>query len=101
MGLNLSIKGVPEDITARLRARAARNHRSLQGELMFIISAAVADETQPSGAVAAASAHAAARRMRGWKSIAQVAAEGRERHPRALARFGRSVELIRQMRDSR
>ena len=38
---NLSIKDVPEVIAAKLRARAAQNHRSLQGELMAIIEAAV------------------------------------------------------------
>ena len=37
MSLNLSIKGVPESLAERLRARAERNHRSLQGELMAII----------------------------------------------------------------
>jgi plasmid stability protein len=30
----LSIKDVPEEIAEALRQRAARNHRSLQGELM-------------------------------------------------------------------
>jgi plasmid stability protein len=39
MNINLSIKNVPEDIAARLRARAASNHRSLQGELMAILKA--------------------------------------------------------------
>ncbi len=37
---NLSIKDVPEDLAEFLRQRAARNHRSLQGELMAIIEAA-------------------------------------------------------------
>jgi plasmid stability protein len=37
---NISIKNVPEPLLERLRARAARNHRSLQGELMAIIEAA-------------------------------------------------------------
>ena len=40
--VNLSIKGVPGDLAERLRARAARNHRSLQRELMAIIEAATA-----------------------------------------------------------
>ena len=40
MAVNLSIKSVPEALAARLRARAERNHRSLQGELMAIIEAA-------------------------------------------------------------
>ncbi len=34
---NLSIKDVPESIAAALRQRAARNHRSLQGELMALV----------------------------------------------------------------
>jgi antitoxin FitA len=40
MPVNLSIKSVPDDIAKELRARAARNHRSLQGELMAIIEEA-------------------------------------------------------------
>lgn len=40
MGVNLSIKQVPEQLAQRLRERAARNHRSLQGELMSIIEQA-------------------------------------------------------------
>ena len=38
---NLSIKDVPEAWAESLRQRAARNHRSLQGELMAIIESAV------------------------------------------------------------
>ena len=34
---NLSIKDVPEALAEALRRRAARNHRSLQGELMHIV----------------------------------------------------------------
>jgi plasmid stability protein len=41
MPVNLSIKNAPDDIVERLRARAAAHHRSLQGELMAIIEAAV------------------------------------------------------------
>ncbi len=40
MPVNLSIKDVPDDIAQRLRERAKRNHRSLQGELMAIVEAA-------------------------------------------------------------
>ena len=43
MSLNLSIKDVPDAIAERLRQRAARNHRSLQGELMAIIERAAAE----------------------------------------------------------
>ncbi len=41
MGVSLSIKDVPEALAERLRLRAARNHRSLQRELMAIVEAAV------------------------------------------------------------
>ena len=40
MPLNLSIKNAPDHVVERLRERAERNHRSLQGELMAIIEAA-------------------------------------------------------------
>jgi plasmid stability protein len=41
---SLSIKNVPEETLHRLRARAERNHRSLQMELLAIIEAATVDE---------------------------------------------------------
>ncbi len=40
MPVNLSIKNAPDDVVQRLRERAERHHRSLQGELMAIIEAA-------------------------------------------------------------
>ena len=43
MPASLSIKNVPDDVVERLRARAARNRRSLQGELLDLIERA-ADE---------------------------------------------------------
>lgn len=44
MPVSLSIKNVPEEMLRRLHARAERNHRSLQKELLAIIEAATADE---------------------------------------------------------
>ena len=41
MPISLSIKNAPDHIVEGLRQRAIRNHRSLQGELMAIIEAAV------------------------------------------------------------
>jgi len=38
--VTLSVKQVPKDLARRLRARALRNHRSLQGELLAILTAA-------------------------------------------------------------
>jgi plasmid stability protein len=46
MPVNLSIKNAPDQVVQRLRQRAERNHRSLQGELLAIIEAAV-DEVRP------------------------------------------------------
>ena len=43
MAINLSIKGVPDAIANQLRARAERNHRSLQGELMAIVEQAATE----------------------------------------------------------
>jgi plasmid stability protein len=43
MPASLSIKNVPDHVVERLRARAARNRRSLQGELLDLIERA-ADE---------------------------------------------------------
>jgi plasmid stability protein len=41
MPASLSIKNVPDNVVKRLRARAARNRRSLQGELLDLIERAV------------------------------------------------------------
>lgn len=43
MAVNLSVKNVPEALAARLRERAERNHRSLQGELMAILEIAASE----------------------------------------------------------
>ncbi len=40
MPVNVSVKHVPNDVVERLRERARRNHRSLQGELMAILEEA-------------------------------------------------------------
>lgn len=45
MPLNLSIKNAPDRIVSRLRERAKRNHRSLQGELLAIVEEAVEART--------------------------------------------------------
>lgn len=43
MAVNFSIKNVPEVLAEKLRGRAERNHRSLQGELMAILEAAASE----------------------------------------------------------
>ena len=47
MPVDLSIKEVPDDIANRLRERAQRNHRSLQGELRAVLDAAVREPAEP------------------------------------------------------
>ena len=44
MPVTLSIKNVPDDVAQRLRERAARHHRSLQGELLAIVEAVTEEE---------------------------------------------------------
>ena len=94
MSINLSIKGVPEPLAERLRARAERNHRSLQGELMQIIEQA---------AVEPADARASVRRgiERGTKTIEQIAAQHRARFPQPIATGPLAVDILRADRDAR
>ena len=44
MAINLSIKKVPDHIAERLRNRAIKHHRSLQGELLAVLEESVASE---------------------------------------------------------
>jgi antitoxin FitA len=43
MPVSLSIKNAPDEMVNRLKERAERHHRSLQGELMAILEDAVGD----------------------------------------------------------
>jgi plasmid stability protein len=44
MPVNLSIKNVPDDLAHKLRQRASKNHRSIQGELIVILEEALDDK---------------------------------------------------------
>ena len=98
MGVSLSIKDVPDALAERLRLRAARNHRSLQGELMAIIEQAASEESEmrarsqrfPPGA-----------KGRDGKSIEEIAAEHRRRFPASITAGPLAVDIIRADRDSR
>lgn len=97
---NLSIKDVPEPLAEALRQRAARNHRSLQGELMAIIERAaddIAADVQTGGSPAAARRGV----RRGWKTIEQIAQEHRLRFPEPIRGGPLAVDIIREDRDSR
>ncbi len=78
MPVNLSIKNAPDEMVRRLKERAKRNHRSLQGEVMSILESVVA----PGAAL----------------SPAEVLAEVRRR---GLQTPSEAAELIRADRDSR
>lgn len=102
MAVNLSVKDVPDDVAEKLRQRAARNHRSLQGELMAIVEqAANAEALAPERAP---SAGAARSWTQGWKTIEELVAEREAAGWRAdpsLARAPLGVDIIRADRDSR
>ena len=94
---NLSIKDVPEQLAEALRQRAARNHRSMQGELMAIIQGAVeADAARSPGAAAQQGGW-----HRGTRTIEDLAAERRERYPEPVRGGPLAVDIIRADRDSR
>lgn len=98
MSVNLSIKDVPDALAEKLRARAARNHRSLQGELMAVIEQAAAAE--PAGEPLAAAASPAAQHS-GWKTIEDLWAERRARSWAVTPGLPLAVDIIRADRDSR
>ena len=124
---NLSIKDVPEAWAESLRQRAARNHRSLQGELMAIIEQAVTSDVEAEAFKGdlsnldrlPLSAQQDRRQGRivgydrmgnpimrfGWKTVEQVVAEmkaargGADPAPQPGIPLG--VDIIREDRDSR
>jgi plasmid stability protein len=110
---NISIKDVPDQWAETLRQRAARNHRSLQGELMAILEQAVQEpmaaarravgsQSPEAGATVVGvdrRGHAIVRN--GWKTVEQVVAELSQKFPEPIADQMSSIDIIRQERDSR
>lgn len=91
---SLSIKNVPESVLKKLRQRAKRNQRSLQGELLVIVNEATADK-------AALPTMVTDRVRTGTKSVEQIAAEIRERRERPDRTGPLAVDIIRAERDAR
>lgn len=109
MSINLSIKGVPDAWAQRLRERAARHHRSLQGELMALLGAAVGDDTPASSAgvppvAARLQAPPAADRLQAPPAVDRLtlddlAQRARSRFGGLAAQGGRSADIVRALRD--
>lgn len=78
MPVDVSLKEVPDDIASRLRERARRNHRSLEGEVMEIVRAAVGRE----------------RTLSPREALERAQALG-------LTSVSESVDIVRAMRDGR
>jgi plasmid stability protein len=77
--MNLLIRNVPDELVRRLKERAKRNHRSLQGEMRAILDEAVM-------------------RSRKTLTVAEVSAEVERLGIRSPSE---SVEIIRKTRDAR
>jgi plasmid stability protein len=80
MAVNLFIKNAPDDVVRVLKARAARHHRSFEGELMAIVEAAAREE------------------QAGTLSPAEVLARVRAAGTRSPSD---AVRIVRRMREAR
>jgi plasmid stability protein len=89
MPVNLSVKNVPDALADRLRARAERNRRSLQRELLSILEAAV-DARTPTVELPPAPPRTL--------TIEEAAERARKRFPHGTES---STAWIRAMRDGR
>ena len=78
--MTLSIKNAPPEVVRRLKERAARHHRSLQGELMAIVEAAAREEEA------------------GLLTPDAVLAQARSSR---VSSTGKSADLVRRMREAR
>ena len=97
---NLSIKNVPDEVVEKLRARAAANHRSLQGELMALVCHATEHGARRHERLGHGEQHS------GWMTVEEIMAEHRANPltPDQLRRAREAtpaVDIIRRDRDSR
>lgn len=87
MPVDFSIKQVPDDIAERLRERARRHHRSLQGELRAVLESAASEPVE------------AARQLRERAPVYGVGLEIASH--RIVAPRSESALMIREDRDGR
>jgi plasmid stability protein len=95
----LSIKNVPADLLSKLRVRAAQHHRSIQGELMALLIAAV--EPAAARAESPATDEHARFRPTGTRSVEEIAAEHRKRWKKPFDQGPFGTDIIRSDRDAR
>ncbi len=110
---NLSVKDVPEAWAEALRQRAARHHRSLQGELMAILQQAVeavpaeprvlyVAEPAPGATPPAIARTTTAGVVRlGTKTIEEIGAELDAKFPKPFVGGPLGRDIIRAERDAR
>jgi antitoxin FitA len=98
---NLSIKDVPEPWAEALRQRAARHHRSLQGELLAMVEAVVNGEVQSVNIGLPLAQGPIMGRRQGTKSVEEIAAEMSTSFTGLIVSEPRAVDIIRAERDAR
>jgi antitoxin FitA len=91
---NLSIKNVPAAVVEQLHQRAARQHRSMQGELMALLQAALASP-------ATDTTRQLAGRSSGTRRMEEIAAARRALHKEPLTNGPSATDIIRAERDAR
>ena len=115
MPVNLSVKNVPDELAAKLRERARRNHRSLQGELLAILEGVEQRPTQDQAAarrlamskITPQDSTGIIRELRdtryGGEEMGSVTLEELLEHVRAsgLRTPDESTQWLRDMRDTR
>jgi len=97
----LSIKDVPESVLDALRQRARRHHRSLQGELMALVSQAAGGQTPEAAVISPGGPTGIARGSALLKPIEQIAREHAMRRSRPVTGGALSGARVRSDRDSR
>ena len=104
MGINLSIKNVPETLAEKLRQRAVTNHRSLQGELMALLEATFGGgDHAPRGQSRATNTPDKIDAATNAASIAEIGTKLRQICPinSNIPENQTSVKIVRRMRDAR
>ena len=100
---HLSIKNVPEAVVAKLRERAAGNHRSLQGELLALVCrSAEGDRTGQGGdgrSVPPEGEQSA--QESGWMTVQDILAKQTASGLKTVPGSPRGVDIVRRDRDAR